>query len=247
MDKESKGTTNRLLLYLEGKLAGDERYEVEQTLLRDPLAQVALDGLRESGLSSADLQNDLNDIRQGWQRRPKTTNSRWVAAAAIALLVFTAWAAWGYYQDQQPASLYATYFTRSIENEDYLALRGEEETSVPGLSVALEAYQEQDYQQSLALFQSLREDHPFDGFILRYTAMAAMQVGDYYAAEQALEQCLAIDVPTSDRMAAKWYLALVYLRLDRQEEGQSLLQELAAAGNGMYGSQAQQLLWELTK
>ena len=247
MEKESKGTTNRLLLYLEGKLASDERYEVEQTLLRDPLAQTALDGLRESGLSSTDLQNDLNDIRQGWHRRPKTTNSRWLAAAAIALLVFTSWAAWGYYHDQQPASLYAEYFAISAENEDYLAVRGENETTVPGLSAALAAYQQQDYQQSLALFQSLREDHPFDGFILRYTAMPAMQVGDYYAAEQALEQCLAIDVPTSDRMAAQWYLALVYLRLDRQDEGQSILQEVAAAGNGMYATQAKQLLQELTE
>lgn len=247
MNKESKGTTNRLLLYLEGKLAGDQRYEVEQTLLRDPLAQMALDGLRESSLSSADLQDDLNDIRQGWHRSPKTTNIRWLAAAAIALLVFTAWAAWGYYHDQQPASLYAEYFAISAENEAYLAVRGENETTVPGLSTALAAYQQQAYQQSLALFQSLREDHPFNGFILRYTAMAAMQVGDYYAAEQALEQCLAIDVPTSDRIAAQWYLALVYLRLDRQDEGQVLLKELAAAGNGMYASQAQQLLQELTE
>ena len=247
MNKESKGTTNRLLLYLEGKLASDERYEVEQTLLRDPLAQTALDGLRESGLSGVELQNDLNDIRQGWHHRPETSNNRWLAAAAVALLVFTAWAAWGYYHDQQAASLYAEYFAISAENEDYLAVRGEDETTVPGLSPALAAYQQQDYQQSLALFQSLREDYPFDGFILRYTALAAMQVGDYYAAEQALEQCLAIDVPSSDRMAAQWYLALVYLRLDRQKEGQSLLQELAAAGNGMYATQAQQLLQELTK
>ena len=59
MNKESKGTTNRLLLYLEGKLASDQRYEVEQTLLRDPLAQAALDGLGESGLSGVELQNDL--------------------------------------------------------------------------------------------------------------------------------------------------------------------------------------------
>lgn len=247
MNDKTKNRPNRLLLYLEGKLASDERYEVEQTLLRDPLAQTALDGLRESGLSGVELQNDLNDIRQGWHPRPKTTNIRWTAAAAVALLVFTAWAAWAYYHDQQPASLYAEYFAISAENEDYLAVRGEEEITVPGLSVALEAYQQQDYQQSLALFQSLREDHPFDGFILRYTAMAAMQVGDYYAAEQALEQCLAVDVPAMDRMAAQWYLALVYLRLDRQGEGQNLLQELAAAGNGMYASQAQQLLRELTK
>lgn len=247
MNENTKVITHRLLLYLEGKLSSDERYEVEQTLLRDPLAQTALDGLRESGLSGADLQNDLDDLRQSWYLRPKTTNNRWAAAAAIALLVFTVWAAWAYYHDQQPASLYATYFTRSAENEDYLAVRGEEETSVPGLTVALEAYQQQDYQQSLALFQSLREDYPFDGFILRYTAMAAMQTGDYYAAEQALEQCLTIDVPATDRLAAQWYLALVYLRLDRQEEGQNLLQELAAAGNGMYASQARQLLQELAK
>ena len=193
------------------------------------------------------LQNDLNDIRQSWQRRPKTTNRRWLAAAAVALLVFTSWAAWGYYHDQQPASLYAEYFAISAENEDYLAVRGDNETTVPGLSAALAAYQQQDYQQSLALFQSLREDQPFDGFILRYTALAAMQLGDYYTAEQALEQCLVIDVPSSDRMAAQWYLALVYLRLDRQKEGQSLLQELAAAGNGMYATQAKQLLLELTK
>jgi hypothetical protein len=247
MNDKSKGITNRLLLYLEGKLASDERYEVEQTLLRDPATQAALDGLRESGLSGAALQDDLNDIRQRWQRRSKTTSKRWAAAAALALLVFTSWAAWGYYQNQQPASLYATYFAISAEKEDYLAVRGEDEATVPGLSSALAAYQQQDYQQSLAMFQSLREDHPFDGFILRYTAMAAMQVGDYYTAEQALEQCLAIDTPAADRIAAQWYLALVYLRLDRQAEGQSLLQDLAASGNGMYATQAQKLLEELGK
>jgi tetratricopeptide (TPR) repeat protein len=109
----------------------------------------------------------------------------------------------------------------------------------------MEAYQQQDYQQSLALFQSLREDHPFDGFILRYTALSAMQLGDYYIAEQALEQCLTIDLPASDRIAAQWYLALVYLRLDRQAEGQNLLQDLVASGNGMYATQARKLLEEL--
>ena len=247
MNEESKSITNRLLLYLEGKLTSDDRYEVEQSLLRDTAAQAALDGIRESGLSNVEIQNDLNDIRQGWQNRPKATNRRWTAAAAIALLVFTAWSAWGYFHDQQPASLYAEYFAISETNEDYLAVRGTDESTVLGLSSALDAYQQQDYQQSLALFQSLREDHPFDGFILRYTAMSAMQVGDYYTAEQVLEQCLTIDVSATDRIAAQWYLALVYLQLDRQADGQGLLQELAESGNGRYASQAQQLLQELTK
>lgn len=245
MNEESKSTTNRLLRYLEGKLGSDDRYEVEQTLLRDPAAQAALDGIRESGLSNVEIQSDLNDIRQGWQNRPETTNRRWTAVAAIALLVFTAWSAWGYFHDQQPASLYAEYFAISAANEDYLAVRGGNESAVLGLSPALDAYQQQDYQQSLALFQSLREDHPFDGFILRYTAMSAMQVGDYYAAEQALEQCLAIDISETDRIAAQWYLALVYLQLDRQADGQGLLQELAASGNGRYATQAKKLLADL--
>ena len=220
---------------------------MEQSLLRDTATQAALDGLRESGLSNVEIQSDLNDIRQGWQNRPKTTNRRWTAVAAIALLVFTAWSAWGYFHDQQPASLYAEYFAISEANEDYLAVRGADESTIPGLSPALNAYQQQDYQQSIALFQSLREDHPFDGFILRYTAMSAMQVGDYYAAEQVLEQCLAIDVSATDRIAAQWYLALVYLQLDRQQEGQSLLQNLAASGNGRYATQAKKLLLELTR
>lgn len=246
---KNEGTYQHTLLhYLEGKLSSDERYNVEQTLLRSPAAKSALESLQNSGLSTNELQTDLQEIRTNWHSSTHTVATSpsqwWSKVAAVAVLLIMAWAAWGYYQYQKPASLYANYFADSEQQEAYQAVRGKTST-LPGLAPALEAYQQQDYQQSYAQFQQLREDHPFSGLVLRYTAMSAMQLGDFYAAEQALQQSLSIENTSTERAAARWYLALVYLRMGQEAPAKEQLQHLTEAGDGMYASQANKLLGEL--
>lgn len=250
MKKKANDTDQHVLLsYLEGKLSGDERYEVEQQLLRDPAAKVALEGLQTSGLSYKQLQDDGQAIRASWysaKREPATAsgNAWWSRAAAVVLLFIVAWAAWGYYQDQQPNNLYASYFADSNQKEDYQAIRGEE-TTLAGFAPAVQAYQEQNYELSFSLFQQLREEHPFNGLILRYAAMSAMQLGDFYVAEQALLQSLSVENTNAERAAAHWYLALVYLRINEEDKARQHLQALSTAGAGVYTSQAAKLLVDL--
>lgn len=246
--KTTPPVRKEVLDYLEGKLTDDERYAVEQRWLRDPDTRAAIEGLEQSGLSGKELKNDLSEIRQAWQKRDgrpipiKASSWSWVLAAGFLLLMF--WSAWGYYKDQRPAQVYADYFAASTAQEDYLVVRGGAARDVPGLNTALAAYGRKDYRKSYNQFQNLREDYPFNSMILRYTALAAMQVGEFYAAEQVLQQNLSITATVEERAAAKWYLALVYLRLEEKAAAKALLAELAVAGQAPYAAQARKLLEE---
>lgn len=233
------------LRYLSGKLSDDERYDLELRLANDPAAKIAIEAMAQNEISPEELETDLSSIRQRWHSRPTAKNRKlsvWVnRVAAVFLIGFGIWAVTIYYQNQESAVLYANFF----EADNYLAVRGEN-TSNSEFSLALKAYNDQNYESSFTQFQHLNELTPEDNQLRLYAAMSAMQLGKHFEAKDLLNNVIDQTTETTEEASAYWYLALVYLQEDNNTECQKHLQWLLDnAPDSQWSSHAMKLMKKL--
>lgn len=238
---------SNLLRYLRGELSDDERFELENGPLKKAGVRDTLSALAKNKDSILELEEDFDELRQRWQQRPQqltlTRTRPWQLIGAIAASLLLVALSYNYYQSQTDNRLYTDYFENS-PNEAYLAVRGEGKENSE-IAAAFSAYERADYSTSLLQFKHLREAYPFDGQVLLYTGLSAMQLGEYYTARQAFDHLLSIDVSASDRASGHWYLALVYLRQEQAEKAKTELQWLVANNSGELAAKAKKLLAEL--
>lgn len=245
--KQDKTTSAKLLQYLRGSLSDDERYDLETQLEREP---ALLDTLREmmNNRPAVDaLQEDLAEVAQRWQqRRPASASVHrpiWGRVAAAVLCLVAAWAAYQYYEDQTATRLYTTYFDAPTQTE-YIASRSES-NDIEGYTAAFAAYEDGDYKTSYYAFQRLRDAHPFESDVLQYTALSAMQLGDYALAKQVFDQMLAISPEVVNHAVAHWYLALIHLQENRIAAARTELQWFADNPPNSFTERAKQLTSQL--
>lgn len=189
------------------------------------------------------LKADLQEVRQRWYQQHaarRTSSFSWLAVAAgFALLVFLGVR---YYQSQAYDRLYAEQLAQATDN--YLQLRGAVARS-PELQSALHAYESRRYERSLLQFQTLRQENPYDRQVLLYTALSAMQLGEYPIAQSALDQLLSLDISIRERADGHWYSALLHLKMGHLSVTQEHLQWILDNTDGARRSQAEQLLPQL--
>jgi len=240
-------TKTQLLRYLRDQMPASERIAFEAQLVQYPHWQDTVDTLQQSGLTPDEIERYMNDIVQQHddsQLRSSSWGGIFVKIAAAVLLLISCWSVWGYYQTQQPQQEYAHYL-EATEANSLLAVRGATEEGSEAFQTAMTAYQAKNYQQSYMLFEMLRELDPFDQTILQMTARSAMHLGDYYTAEQLLDQSLVLQATPAEHTSARWYLALTHLQLDSPIEAKTLLTQIAQDSRGLYGEQARKLLTAL--
>ena len=233
------------LRYLSGKLSDDERYDLEQQLVNDPEARLAVEAMAQNELSARELEHDLSDIRQRWHNRSNTKTRLlpvWInRVAAVFFLGFGVWAATQYYHNQQSTVLYADFF----ETDNYLTVRGENNAGT-AFSQALKAYDDKNYESSFMQFQHLSELQAENNQIRLYAAMSAMQLGKLFEAKQFLSDIIDQTHQASEEASAYWYIALVYLQENKKTECKKRLQWLIDnAPNSQWGSNAKKLMEKL--
>ncbi|MEM1215306.1 MAG: hypothetical protein AAGJ82_06460 [Bacteroidota bacterium] len=231
-------TLARLWRYLRGQADGLNDDLLEKTQTRDMLQE-----LQSHPEAHGQIEADLRDIRQRWYADHGATRSplwSWVTVAAG--LLFLVYAGFQYQQSNLGNRLFADQLAAA--DQDYLSVRGSSETS-PEFQSALDAYANQRYEHSLLQFQALRATNPYDGQILLYTALSALQLGQDGTAEATLNQLLALDVSLKERTDAQWYLALLAVKKEQFPTARTYLQWIVDNTEGARKAQAEQLLREL--
>lgn len=228
--------------YLTGKLSDQEAYALEK---RFSDQDMDIQAMAKTPLSTAEIEEDLDDIQQRWKnRQPHTTNKIQLLmsrAAAVLLLAFSIWAIYTYAQEQKSSELYASYFGKGT----YLGVRGSDIEDA-AFQHAFNTYEAQDYEESYALFQHLYESSPNNSDYLLYSALSALQLGNSTAAIPMLKQLLKLPISSEDIAATQWYLALAYLQNKELENCQQTLHWITEnAPNSQWDALAQKLASEL--
>lgn len=245
----NSSTAQKLLQYLKGGLNDDERYDLEAQLERNPSLLDTLRELMRQPDAADTMQEDLSDIAQRWQQQrraaaqPPAHNPWWGRVAAAVLCLVAAWAAYQYYIDQSDKRLFATYFGTPVQDR-YVASRSGDDAQA-SFAAALSMYTDGDYKDSYYFFKLLAQSHPFDGNILLYKALSAMQLGDYTVARLTFDQMLALSPDIANHAAAHWYLALIHLRDNRTSDARTELQWLIDNPDDDYTTRAAGLLQEM--
>lgn len=189
------------------------------------------------------------------QLNPKTTrrrlfNTRNIAIAASLLLLITI----GLYflipsTGPNPDLLYANNFNIDedrLESElEQLSLTGfaaAEKVRKESLTLALEQFQNQEYQAASTALATHISNYPEDETAQFYYGLTAMQNNNFEAALERL-QPLADSSTSTYQTAAQWYQALSYLKLGDTNEAIDLIEQLESTTQ--YGEQAARLLESL--
>ena len=237
-----------LLRYLQGELDEDRQYQLERRIMDSPLAQDALEGLSQSSLSANAIEEDAKELRERWSSKAELTTKmtdtnnwwRWAAAAAAVLFLF--WIGRAYWQDQQQDQLFAEYFTPHAV-QDPIRIRGEG-VSAGAFDQAYQWYEAGEYEKSLAAFQAIVDQRSQEDKARLLAGVSALQLGRAIEAEELL--VTLADQEGEEAIPAHWYLALLYVQEERNDEALDQLEWLTLFSEGEYLERAQALIRELT-
>ena len=231
--------------YLNGDLHSNEKEEVEERLKSDPTFADRMKILQDSKAAILnpvdDFRNELrqviNEQEQGAlveEKRP--FNWRYGIAAALFAIALTFAAYLIMLKPPTADALYADNFNIPPEN---ITVRDQ-----PGddlLSEALDAYNQDNYQEALGLFQEFLQEDPQHQGVMFYSGICQLVLDQN---EQALVTFQNISTQQTGEYltAAQWYLGLTYLKLDHLDQAKATLGDLHRAGNGNYSRDAGILL-----
>ncbi|RMF00875.1 MAG: hypothetical protein D6772_05685 [Bacteroidetes bacterium] len=210
-----------------------------------PETTAAREALEQGDLRPEERQADLADIRARWAestRQEVSATAWWRYAAAAAVLLFVAWSVQKYQEAQRPLQIYAQHFEAN-RDLDYLTVRGA--ASSTALADLVAAIRSEKYQEALLLSRELTTANPFDTQALLYQAVAAMGLQEFAEAARALDQALALEMPTVERISAHWYRALVHLAVGEYDAARQELEWVMANSQGQRKSSAEALLKDL--
>ena len=164
-----------------------------------------------------------------WQR---------MAAALVLLIGLSAIMYYTTFREQATGNtLFASYF--EPYPSDYSPQRNDEGTAAI-LDAAFLSYEQQNYPEALAGFQSLPEQASGNPMIRFYKGQCYLYTGAIEAAIRSFEYVLA-DGDNYYLEASRWYLALAYIKEDKMGKAKKILIKLSAEA-GMYQKQAKALL-----
>lgn len=244
-------TSEKLDLYLDGRLPPDEQQAVEKQLKTDNELRESLQlqaqirqALQEEG--RADLFDSLDALDSAeLEGKPgKRSSSPTIgrlprflfAAAAVILLVVSLW--WTF-STPSGKTLYTDYY-EVYPNYQSSQSRSKEQTL--RFQSAIEAYEAGNYQKALRSFEQLPSDWQELPQVQFYTGICHLEQQNWEKATTLLT-----NVYQSDKMheQATWYLALVQLRQENTAAAKKLLTEIVERPDHPYYSKAKQLLTEL--
>jgi len=232
--------------YLADQLSPAERTQVEERLQQD--AQFArrmelIAQTRQAVDSEVDLfREDLDKAFEEYQATQKPSISFYqsprLIAASILLLLGVGLGYFLLQSSNDPQELYTAYFQVPQEN---LTVR--DDSSNGQLNMALEAYNQGNYQQALERFNLVLADSAEDYGVLFYSGICMMMLDQPDASINRLKQ--VPEAAASYHAPATWYLAMNHLKKNQVQETKTILQGLAATHTGKYGKDARQLLKKL--
>lgn len=234
--------------YLQGNLDQAALFRVEDHLLDCELCAAAVDGFS----SSEDWATELNiaqqlDFEQMQKSETKVVQMplirRLIAIAAmVGLPLIAGMLYWNTQQNQRLFSEHYAYY----ESDVTVTTRGDAAEQIEleeQLKLALEAYENNDFATSQAIFESLMRKNKEDVVATFYAGLSSLEENQLEKAIDYLEIVRFNSTEYYD--AATWYLALTHLKLEKEQETKDLLGDLSSTKDPFYAKRARTLLGEL--
>lgn len=219
-------------------LGDRERTAVEQRLKEDESFRdldndfkVLLAGIRE--VSRKNIKHELEQIEAKQATRVVPFRTWAVGIAASVVLVVVAY--WLWPRPTEGEKLFAQYF-EPYPNVIMPTVRGDLEPDTTLMAKAYRAYDREDYQSAISLFEQLKAK---DEGTLLYLGNSYLAIGQTQQAV-ALFLKLKSDYHVFDEQA-EWYLVLCYLQLNENGRAKKAVDELIGR-DSPYDEKAKQLL-----
>lgn len=221
--------------YLQGKMTEAEQKAFEEGLSAQEKEELAVElGIR-SGLESG-FRKELRDKVGGFEERGRIARSINPAYIGIAASLFLVASLVLYFtRDQTP--LFDQYY-EVYPNYEVTTVRGEEDPN--SRERAYIAYDMGDYAGAIAAFSELDSLSGPDYF---FRAICFIQLEDYEAALDDLSTS-SVKADKNYSKAAQWYTALIYLKLENEQDAIPLLQSLSE-GNSEFAEASSELIGQL--
>ncbi len=245
----------KLREYFRGELSTEERFELENAQLDDPLLDEALEGyrwLRQAGKALPDdaFFRDMEDAMissdTALQKRPargirRVLPRRWASAAAVAALLIVGYIGFSHLRPKDGDELFASLY-RAPELE-LPVLRSFDAASPqdfdPQLMEAFQRLEEGHYEDSFLLFRAFLEKQPNQPFAQFYAGIAAMEANRWPEAQTQFENVLELNshlVPE-----AQWFLALSLWKQGRNAEAKQWVEQILSQPGHPYKKPARKL------
>ena len=234
--------------YLDGKLKGADLELFDEKLQTDHQFALEVTGYRNTIESIDAYGRDLfSESIAGWEEELEESAKekevkivpfkRYVAIAATLLLLLIPAAYLIFFYQSQESRLFAQHFQ---PYENITNVRSDDRSNEL-LQQGMTAYDSKAYRQAIELLNEYVHANQSD-------ATAIFYLGEAYLAndqpEQAETQYLAV-VENGDNVfveIAQWHLALTYLKQDKTEQLQELLQSIKGAPGHTYSQEAEELV-----
>lgn len=222
-------TEEDIIRYLFYPLAKDERFRFESHITDCDICYDALAGARKFR-SESDLREYTGALRQAVKEQyvhynPGIRKNKLIyySAAALVLISFSSI---GYWMLRDPNSRAADEFIRPYSNMIPLS---RSESRLTLLEDAMAAYELENYAEAKEKLDRFLEDTPEHEAANLYFGISAILSGEAETAILHLQKASGSkDTRIAD--AARWYLALSYLKLNKIKEAKELLQTIRQGG-----------------
>ncbi len=129
---------------------------------------------------------------------------------------------------------------------DLFTVMGESVPEKSTLDSAISAYNRENYNEALQLFQSITSQYPDSLAPVLYAGVSHMALGQFKEAHPILKR-LVNHPNTKYKEVAEYYLALNFLGLDEISESKRLLTEISENTNHDYQEESKEILDELNE
>jgi hypothetical protein len=238
-------TFEQIEAYLDDELSAEERAAFEVALKNKPGLQEEVRAHQATrraveAYASQRTHDRVSKIfaSQQKQQRPGFSTGMLRIAAAVAL-VLAMGIAYFYLQAPNAAQLAEDYLE---PYPDRITTMGQNDANA--LATAIQAYNQAQYDEAIAAFQQIPPGHPQQPLIDLYIGVSALETGRTPLARSAL-QPLA-EQAGDYQAAARWYLALAYLKEGDTAAARPLLNLLITA-DGYKAESARRLLDRLER
>ena len=239
--------------YINNEMQGQEIVEFEKALEEDAqlksefiLRKEVEDALSETDI--LDLREQLDQVSESYFQhtaRPGFVNiwhrsKHWIAAASFTILISIGGLT--YYHTHQPSSNDEIFDEYYKPYEVTVAFRSADTEINSLLTNALQAYQQENYDQALVLFQQVLEKRD-DISAQMYSGISYMEIEKYRKANKSFQDVIkAKDNLFIDQ--AKWYSAMCYVKLDEIKNAKFLLMDLSQS-SAFYKKKSAEIIREL--
>lgn len=233
--------------YSAGNLSATEQQDFESKLKEDEEFRQMYEEYRnlQDGINAFGYEQLAGNIAE-WEAEIKaeedTTGRRlgswYLVAASISVILVAVIGFWALNDKDSTQQLYSAYYEAY---PDVITSRAGDSNK---LKEALYAYESEAYVDAELMLKELARKDPDDREAQFYLAQTLMARGKIDEAKEIFH-VLKNTTGFSLREASAWYLALSYLKMEKNQEAKEELQKIIAYTNHAYGTQARELIKKL--